>query len=183
MAETKIRVPNCNSCEANYHHSGLPMRKYGVMLHNFEHYCIGGKRARLFKKRDPTTNKVPDWCPKRIIPYKVRVFGFKSEQDWLMFESLCLSLGKELPPEERRYMVVAETTTEVSAKEFWEQCSHDAGPRLLGVTVPRHGIVEIDDGLLPNYFFLCGSGFRYEPYYSPLPAEPKQKKKGRPPIE
>jgi hypothetical protein len=94
-----------------------------------------------------------------------------------------VTLGKELSPEARRYTVVAETTTEMSAKDFWEQCSYDAGPLLLDVTVPRHGIVEIDDGLLPNYFYLCDGGFRYEPYFSPPALEPRQKKKGRAPIE
>jgi len=176
MRETKIREACCGSCKANYRHSGLPQKKYGVMLHEFERYCIGGKRARLFKKRDPVM-RAPDWCPKRIYPYKVRVFGFKSEQDWFMFENLCVSLGKELPPEAWRYTVIAETTTELSAKAFWEQCSYDAGLRLLGVAVPRHGIVEIDDGLLPNYFFLCGDGFRHEPYFSPPAPEAMEKKK------
>ncbi|WP_444643162.1 hypothetical protein ACRQU7_01380 [Caproiciproducens sp. R1] len=166
MAEIRIREPNCSSCEANYRHSGLPQKKYGVMLHEFERYCIGSKRARMFKKRDPVI-KAPDWCPKRIFPHKVRVFDFKSGDDWFMFEDLCLTLKKELPPEAHRYEVIAQTTTELSAKEFWAQCGLDAGPKLLGVNVPRHGIVEIDDGLLPNYFFLCESGYRYEPYFTP----------------
>lgn len=172
MAKIKIREPSCSSCEANYHHSGFPQKKYGVMLHEFERYCIGGKRARIFKKRDPVT-RPPDWCPKRRYPRKVRVFGFKSDNDWYLFESLCVSLGKELPPDGWRYTVVAETTTELSAKEFWEQCSYDAGTRLFSVTVPRHGIVEIDDGLLPNYFYLCDGGYRYEPYFTPPALKPE----------
>lgn len=182
MDDVKIRVPGCSSCESNYRHSGLPQKKYGVMLHAPERYCIGGKRARMFKRRDPIT-KAPDWCPKRIYPYKVRIWGFRSDNDWFLFENLCMSLGRELPPEAWRYAVVAETTTELSAKAFWEECSYNAGPELLGVEVPRHGVVEIDDGLLPNYFYRCDGGYRYEPYFVPPVSEPKQKKKGRPPIE
>ncbi|MBP1737652.1 MAG: hypothetical protein H6Q60_1533 [Oscillospiraceae bacterium] len=166
MAEIKIREPGCSSCESYYRHSGIRQKKYGVMLQEYEHYCIGGKRAQMFKKRDPVT-KAPSWCPKRLNPRKVRVFGFKTDNDWYLVESLRVSLGTELTPVAHRYTVIAETTTELSAKEFWEQCSYDAGPQLLEVTVPRHGIVEIDDGLKPHYFYLCDGGYRYEPYFTP----------------
>lgn len=182
MAETKIRVPGCTACEFNYSHSGLPQKKYGVMLHAAERYCIGGKRARMFKRRDPTT-KAPDWCPKRINPHKVRIFGLKSDFEWFLVESMRVELGTEPAPVAHRYMMIAETTTELSAKAFWVECSYDAGPKLLGVEVPRHGIVEINDGLLPAYFYHCDGGYRYEPYFSPPKLESKQKKKGRAPIE
>jgi hypothetical protein len=182
MGDVKIREASCRSCAAYYRHTGLPQKKYGVMLHEYERYCIAGKRARLYKKRDPVT-KVPDWCPKRIFPYRVRVFGFKNEQDWFMYEQLCLSLGKTLPPEARRYKVVSEATTELTAKAFWEECSYSAGHGLLSADVPLHGVVGIDDGLLPQYFFRCEGGYRYEPYFTPPESEIKQTGKRRIAIE
>jgi len=57
------RMPTCIGCLHKItHESPIPMKKMGVMMHMGEKFCIGGKRARRFKRSDPKLY-APDWCP------------------------------------------------------------------------------------------------------------------------
>ena len=156
------RMSNCVLCPHNlYYSDAIPMRKQGVMMHLGERFCLGGKKARRFKRSDPKIS-VPVWCPKRKVPCDLRVYGFKSFRDeWMHFE-LCRSFGKVCPPEERRYAMLYEGRTELSPRDFWERCETMPDPveGLLEGSVGLYQILEIDDGLEPVFFCMTEQGFK-----------------------
>ncbi len=59
--------PTCIGCPHKVtHESPIPMKKMGVMMHMGEKFCIGGKKARRFKRSDPSSKEislcsVPAW--------------------------------------------------------------------------------------------------------------------------
>lgn len=48
------------------------------MMHMGERFCLGGKKARRFKKRDPAID-VPGWCPRRKDPCELSFDPEKGE--------------------------------------------------------------------------------------------------------
>ena len=60
---TSVRKPTCVGCPDSFRYEGsIPMKQHGVMRHLGERYCIGGRKARRFRRGDPTVY-VPAWCP------------------------------------------------------------------------------------------------------------------------
>lgn len=156
------RMPNCVLCPHNLYYSDtIPMRKQGVMMHLGERFCLGGKKARRFKRSDPKMI-VPDWCPLRKTPCELRLYGFKSFRDEWMHLELCRSFGKACPPEEHRYALIYEGRTELSPRDFWERCGTmpDPAEGLLENPVEKYQVLEIDDGLKPVFFYKTGRGFK-----------------------
>lgn len=156
------RVPNCVLCPHNlYYSDAIPMRKQGVMMHLGERFCLGGKKARRFKRSDPKMI-VPAWCPLRKTPCELRLYGFKSFRDEWMHLELCRSFGKACPPEEYRYALIYKGRTELSPRDFWERCGTMPDPveGLLESPVEKYQVLEIDDGLKPVFFYKTGWGFK-----------------------
>lgn len=105
-----LRKATCYECEKHLRYmESSPAKQMGVTMHMGERFCTGGKRARKFKRNDPKIY-VPSWCPKRKLPSELRVYCFKSTEDWMQHERLCYDLGKEVSPEARRYAVLYNCT-------------------------------------------------------------------------
>lgn len=156
------RKPVCSGCPHNFWYSDtIPMRKQGVMMHLGERFCLGGKKARRFKRSDPKIS-VPDWCPLRKTPCELRLYGFKSFRDEWMHLELCRSFDKACPPEERRYALIFEGPTELSPRDFWERCETMLNPteELLEDPIRLYQILEIDDGVKPAFFYKTEQGFK-----------------------
>ena len=163
----RLPQPTCTSCEHSYYHDERTSElKRGVRLQPFEHYCLGCKRPRLFRSKDPK-HKIPAWCPRRKNPCELRVYGFANADEWYLHEQLCKSFGKEIPPVSSRYAVRHEQTIELSAYDFWRRCETEPENGLLPVSVSLHEIVEIDDGLRPYFFYKTRRGFRISYGYKP----------------
>lgn len=162
---TKLREPTCYGCPHDLHYDRSdPTKQFGVTMHLGERFCTCGKRAWRFRRGDPKS-KVPAWCPKRKEPRELRIYAFKDPESWLLHEQLCQSLGEKMGPEGHRYAVSRELTTQLSAKTFLERCELETDADLLGTAVELHHVVEIDDGLLPAYFYKTTDGYRYEPFF------------------
>ena len=153
--------PVCGSCPHDIHYpNAIPMRQFGVMMHMGEHYCTGGKRARRFKKSDPKVY-VPDWCPKRKSPCELRVYGFRNEDEQLMYSFLCMSLRRPVSPSESRYALKCSLHTELTPQEFWRRYALEPVEDLLPVKAELYQVMEIDDGLKPAFFYRTENGFEY----------------------
>lgn len=163
----KLREPTCHNCPYRFSYEGrLPMKKYGVNMRPYEVFCTFEKRARRFQKRDPQI-RVPQWCPKRLKPRRLRVYGFQDAEMWLLHERLCRELGRELSPEGRHYVMEHEADTALTAKEFLARSSVESDAELLdGVTLSQYQVLEIDDGLQPAFFYKTENGYRYEPFFN-----------------
>ena len=167
----RLPQPTCASCEHNYYHDKRTSElKRGVRLQPFEHYCLGCKRPRLFRGRDPK-HKIPLWCPRRKNPCELRVYGFKSADEWYLHEQLCKSFGKEIPPMSSRYAVRHEQKIELSAYDFWRRCETEPESGLLPEPVALHEIVEIDDGIKQHFFYKTKRGFRIVYGFKPVGAD------------
>ena len=157
------RVPNCVLCPHDLHYSdAIPMRRQGVMMHMNERFCLGGKKARRFKRSDPKIS-VPSWCPLRKTPCELRLYGFKSSREEWLHSDLCRSIGKPLPPEEHRYALLCEGRTDLSPREFWTRCETTLDPTegILENPVEMYQVLEIDDGLKPAFFYKTERGFQF----------------------
>lgn len=156
----RLTQPNCASCDNSYFHeeSTAVIRK-GVRLQPFEHYCLGCKRPRLFRTKDPK-QRVPAWCPRRKNPCELRIYGFKNADTWMLHEQLCKSVGKEISPTPHRYAVRHEQTIPFSPYDFWRRCESGPESELLPVSVALHEVVEIDDGVRPAFFYKTERGYR-----------------------
>lgn len=157
------RKPACYECQHDFQYTDvIPMRRQGVMMHMNERFCLGAKKARLFKKRDPQIY-VPDWCPRRKSPCEWRVYGFKSSREELLHFSLCQSVSETLFPTEHRYALIREGRTELSPRDFWERCETTPDPTegILETPMESYQVLEIDDGLEPAFFYKTERGFQY----------------------
>lgn len=162
---TSVRKPTCVGCPDSFRYEGsIPMKQHGVMMHLGERYCIGGRKARRFRRGDPTVY-VPAWCPKRKSPCELRIYGFKSQDDWMLHTMLCQELGHAISPSANRYAVDFELRTELTPPEFWRRCDTEPIGELLHVAVHRYQVVEIDDGLKPCFFYKTDEGFEYCPQF------------------
>lgn len=164
------RVPQrgCSRCEHSYFHEERISRILkGVRLQPYEHYCLKCKRPRMFRGRDPKY-KAPAWCPRRKNPCELRVYGFKSAEDWMLHEQFCKSFGIEISPSYHRYTVRHEQTTALSPSEFWQRCETEAESELLPVPVTLHEVVEIDDGLKSVFFYKASRGFQIAYGFEPI---------------
>ena len=162
-----LRQPSCYSCEHNFtYQNTIPQKRNGVSMHFMERFCLKNKRARKFKKSDPTS-KVPDWCPKYISPSTVRVFGFKDTENWLMHQSLCRALGKELAPEAHRYAVEQTSTVEMRAYDVHKLMMDGTElDKLLNMPIALHYVVEISDGVQSACYYKTMDGYQYEPFFN-----------------
>lgn len=175
MAKAKIRQPQCVHCEHRFTHMGNYLqRRNGVMMHPGETFCLGAKKARRFRPRDPKIY-VPSWCPIKKSPHELRIYGFKSQNDRFMHDMLCHSLNQKLSPEARRYAVECELTTELSAAEFWKRCDLEPWDELLPAAVHLHQVVEIDDGIQPVCFHRTEYGYEYASFFDTAVARKNKK--------
>jgi len=144
---------HCTDCPAYYQHvMAAPEELRGKTLRYGDRVCTHGKKVRRFGERDPKV-QVPGWCPRRISPPVLRIYDFRSANDWA-----CQTILK-LSPLAHRYCVTFEGTIELSAKAFWNQCSKDRYGSQLPIPVPLSGIVEIDDGIQPVCFYHTDRGY------------------------
>lgn len=173
MSEAKkLREPTCYNCPHRVHYGGdVPMKKYGVMMRLGDVFCVFGKKARRFKRSDPKL-KVPQWCPRRLPLRKLRIYDFQDAGARLLHERLCWDLGRDLAPGGYQYAVTHEADTDLTAEEFLERSRYETDAELLGgMTAARYQVVEIDDGLLPAFFYKADEGWRYEPYFDAASAQ------------
>lgn len=155
----QLRKAICAECEKYLQYmESHPIKQMGVTMHMGERFCTGGKRARRFMRGDPKVY-VPDWCPKRKTPSELRVYGFKTIEDWMMHYDLCSSMGKDISPSAYRYAVLYELHTPLSPCEFARRCNEEPDAQTLGVAVHRHYVVEIDDGIKHSFFYKTSHGY------------------------
>lgn len=157
--DLELRKSTCGGCASHLHYmESMPVRQNGVTMHFGERFCLAGKRARKFGRRDPKIY-VPDWCPKRKRPSEVRIYCFKDTDGWMMHERLCHDLGQDIIPDARRYAVEYELHTDLTPREFAKRCRWESDAELLGAAVHRHHVVEIDDGIRPAFFYKTEKGY------------------------
>lgn len=158
--KSKLIPPICAGCEKYHIHlDKIAAVKNGVRLQPFERYCFGGKKPRLLRGKDANV-KIPCWCPRRKDPCELRVYGFKSENEKLLHDQLCMSMGKEISPMPYRYTIRHEQTIGFSAYDFWRLCGTEPENELLPVQIELHEVLEIDDGIKPRFFYKTKSGFQ-----------------------
>ena len=175
MGKAIIRQPTCFGCEHQLSYGGnFPQRRNGVMMHAGETFCLGAKKAIRFRRSDPKMH-IPDWCPRQKMPHELRIYSFKSQNDWGLHDMLCRSLGQDVSPEAWRYALEAELTTELSAAEFWKRCDLEPWEELLPVAVHQHQVVEIDDGIKPVCFYSTEHGYEHAPYFDTAVAHKNKK--------
>lgn len=157
----ELRKVTCAECKSyRKYMESMPVKQKGVTMHFGERFCLGGKKPRRFGRGDPKIY-VPSWCPKRKVPCELRIYGFKSTEQWMMHYNLCSSMGRDILPEARRYAVEFELHTDLTPREFAKRCNDEPDAETLHVAVHRHYVVEIDDGIKPAFFYKTEHGYQH----------------------
>lgn len=152
-----ISKPRCSECPCyGYHSDPVPKKIAGAYLKVGSRYCTGGKRARVFKPSDPK-RAVPSWCPRRKAPAELRVYCFKDITAW-HFNYLYEKRGNVNIPSAFEYAVRHESSTGLTAKEFYDLTQQKLLKDILGFRVSTNEILEIDDGLKPYFFLIRENG-------------------------
>lgn len=134
-------------------------------MHMGERFCMAGKRPRKFKNSDPKIY-VPAWCPKRKSPKELRIYGFKSANDWYIHQGICKHMGKDVLPSDWRYAVESELSIELSAQDFWNGLKTETPENLLGTKINCYQVVEIDDGVDPVFFYCTDKGVQVLSFFN-----------------
>ena len=142
MANNHIPKVRCSDCDALVCHKGQPQRVRGTTMQSGFRYCMGCKRPRCFRNQDPKIY-VPKWCPKRIEPAALRIYGFKNLSAQYMYAEFGLIL-------EHRYIVRYTGTAFQSANAILK----DGMPQ--DQWLADGEVLELDDGIRP--VFLCKEG-------------------------
>ena len=114
----------------------------------------------MFKKKDPKIYP-PNWCPKLKKPCEFRVYDFKDANTWYLHTLL----KRKSPPDGYQYAVRLSGTVNLTPSAFFSMAKRKGASELLGVMVKIGEIVEIDDGLTSNCFYLTLNGVKYLPYW------------------
>ena len=98
-----LRKVTCSECKSHLHYmENMSVKKNGVTMHFGDRFCMGGKKPRKFGRGDPKIY-VPTWCPKRKVPSELRIYGFKSVEQWMLHHDMCEQLGTDISPSAFRY--------------------------------------------------------------------------------
>ena len=150
--QTAPREYTCYECAQHLNYmSEIPQRQAGVMMYLGDHFCTHAKKARKLRKRD-LRSRAPDWCPRRKTPCALRIYYFRSPEEWALYQALSNSIGIRPHPVANRYAVETESCIELSPRDFWLQLNMEKDFLLLGTEVKPDSVVEIDDGLRPVFF-------------------------------
>lgn len=154
----KARCAEC-PCYLEYREKE-PRSQHGTTMRPGCRYCLAGKRARLFKKKDPKIY-VPKWCPKRIYPPVLRIYeqweslpfyyppSCRSRKDWLPIAS-----GYRLRYEGQAPNTGPNFYTIIHNREKDHMIWLDEISEELGVSFTLWEIIEFDDGVKPMFYWL-----------------------------
>lgn len=167
MAREKIHCFRCGDCpDCFIYREAVPKKVPGAILQPGGRYCQGGKKTRVFKRRDPKVYQ-PSWCPKLKSPSEYRVYAYKDPDTWF-FHYMKKSQGLRDLPRGSEFAVRASGYIDMSTRNFWEEVRFKSASSILGISVYSGEVIEIDDGLRP-YFFHVKNGeveiltyFQYE---------------------
>lgn len=151
MAREKIHRFRCGDCpDCFIYREAVPKKVPGAILQSGGRYCQGGKKTRVFKRRDPKVYP-PSWCPKLKRPAEFRIYAYKDSDTWFRHFILQTNGLTDLPngPE---YAVRVEGNTNLSARNVWEDAKHKSISDILDLSVQNGEVIEIDDGLRPYFF-------------------------------
>lgn len=152
MIKVKVRQPRCEGRNCyQYFFGAVPKKIKGVFLRPGCRYCTGGKRTRQFKGRDPKVY-VPSWCPLRKSPPALRIYCYKNSQTAML--RFLLDHEVKLTPSGYEYAIRYEGTTKLTARELDNWDGSEPLEQFLGIPIRSDEIVEIDDGLIPYYFYV-----------------------------
>ena len=79
----------------------------------------------------------------------------------MLHHEMCEQLGRDILPSAYRYAVAYELHTPLTPREFARRCNEEPDAETLGVAVHRHYVVEIDDGIRPEFFYKTGKGYEF----------------------
>ena len=138
-------------------------------------YCTNfpRKRARRFRSKDPVI-KAPAWCPKRIDPPILRVYGFLDEFSERMEIDSLMNMPEPFPefthPFRRHFKVRLEKRISMKAKEFYMAAQKKQPMECLEEAALEEGeVIEIDSGLSSYCFqYLGANAFAQVVLFEPL---------------
>ncbi len=157
--ESAPREYTCWNCPERYCHAiPVTQKLKGSMMHFGESYCTQLKRARRLKERD-LSRRAPEWCPKRKTPNELRIYYYRNPETYMLDNALHQDLAVTTLPTASRYAMAYEGTTKFSPREFWLNLLTRKDTELLDREVKVKSVVEIDDGLVPIFFFKTEEGY------------------------
>lgn len=165
MLEGRIRRFRCAECpDYLLCTETAPQPVKGLTLRFGCRYCMGGKRPREMKKRDPKVYP-PSWCPKRKEPAELRLYAYKDTNTWY-YRELMKRQGLEITPSGPEYALKHEGHINMTAAEFQREAKGRLLSDILGFLPMTGEVIEINDGLKAWFFLVKKRGvtllFRFD---------------------
>ena len=152
MIREPIHEYLCSQCPHNHYHAGPTKRVSGIALQSGTRYCDAGKRPLKFGKSDPKQH-VPTWCPLYLSPRILRIYQQCSF--WALIRKQKASDKLYVASD---YSVRYSGVTDLTARTLFQKSKTESLYQVLGMSVTEDEIIEINDGLKPNYFAVCKNG-------------------------
>ncbi len=153
MAANQVRKFRCADCADHFTClDKTPQRVSGATLKYGCQYCLGGKKTRVFRPRDPKVYP-PAWCPKRKDPAEYRIYSYMNAAVRYC-RRLFKEAGSPFTPSGYEYALRAEGSTGMAPTAFQKALKGQSPSELLGSPVYMDDVIEIDDGLRPYFFFV-----------------------------
>lgn len=161
MPGLTVTKPSCSDCEFYQgHYSSLPLKTHGVLLNLGDQYCTGSPQYRIIKG-DADCTSVSGGCPKLKAPPELRVYCFKDDSARDLHRSQLQRMGPNLDfPSAYSYALYYQGSSPMTA--WILACFLDEGLDIpdLEAPVSIYDVVEIDDGIVPYFFYRSNFGFK-----------------------
>lgn len=156
-----VRKARCAECPKYLEYREKePRRQHGTTMRPGCRYCLAGKRARLFKGKDPKIY-VPKWCPRRVNPLVLRVYG--QIEDAPHYHEVYTGGRRMTWPDAKGYALRFQGHTYNTGRFFFSIIQNREKEHYvnaaeiaeeLSAPVSRGDVVEFDDGIKPMFYWL-----------------------------
>ena len=155
-----LRKVTCSECKSHLHYmENMSVKKNGVTMHFGDRFCMGRKEAP--ESSDAATRK--SMClpgvPSARFPASCVFTGSKALSSGCCTMIVCEQLGTDISPLPSAMLWSGELHTPLTPREFAKRCNEEPDAETLGVAVHRHYVVEIDDGIKPEFFYKTQNGY------------------------
>jgi hypothetical protein len=117
----------------------------------------------MFKPWDPKIYP-PSWCPRYNHPAQLKIYCYKNPET-AMWRDYFRIKGLAMTQSGPEYALRYQGSSPVSAYEFQDRLKGEPLWQLLGEKAHPYEVIEIDDGIVPHFFYVTENSVEY-----PLPS-------------
>lgn len=161
MPGLTVTKPSCSGCEFyKGYYGSLPLKTHGVMLRMGDQYCTGSPQYRIVNG-EADYNSKSGGCPKLKLPPELRVYRFKDKSARDRRSSQMQQMDPNLDvPSAYSYALYYQGSSPMTAWILAYALDEGLDIPDLEAPISIYDVVEIDDGIVPYFFYRTNFGFK-----------------------